>query len=459
MNHNHQVLFVIFGISGDLAKRKLMPALYRLLGQPGMADEFKIIGISRQSNFGVEDLIQNTLPFIDNPEDTRLNELFGRITIVHNSLSSLDHLANLRNELEEHSKQLGNDVVRVYYLSIPPSVFPGLITNMGATGHNNPFYNESERPRVLVEKPFGFDSTSALALIKASDKEFGEKQIYRIDHYLAKETAQNLLAFRFKNALFESSWNARHISQVKIMTHETIDIEGRAAFYEQTGALRDIIQSHHMQLLGLTMMAQPESLDSIGIHRAKLDFLKSVTPIAKGDVYKLSARGQYKGYKLAVGNKHTLTETFARLELSSSSEQWKGTKIILETGKGLDEKTTSIEVTFRPYAEEAEPNTLVFRLAPTEGITLRLQAKYPGLTDVTEAVAMEFDYDKAFESGTSEAYERVIADAFRGDQTLFASGDEVMAAWKIVEHVISEWSQSNENMCVYDLGSSAKDIL
>lgn len=459
MNHGHEVLFVIFGISGDLAKRKLIPALYRLIGQPGMTEEFKIIGVSRQADFEVSNLIENTLPFIGDAEDIRLNNLFNRVEIIHNPLNSTDDFANLRQALEDKSKELGNDVARVYYLSIPPSAFPDLISKMGDTGHDDPFHNESERPRVLVEKPFGFDSASALALIKASDKEFGEKQIYRIDHYLAKETAQNLLAFRFKNALFESSWNARHISQVKIMTHETIDIEGRAAFYEQTGALRDIIQSHHMQLLGLTMMAQPESLDSIGIHKAKLDFLKSITPIAKGDVYKLSARGQYKGYKLAVGNKHTLTETFARLELSSSSEQWRGTKIILETGKGLDEKTTSIEVTFKPYAEEAEPNTLVFRLAPTEGITLRLQAKYPGLTDVTEAVAMEFDYDKAFESGTSEAYERVIADAFRGDQTLFASGDEVMAAWKIVEHVISEWSQSNENMCIYNLGSSAKDIL
>ena len=459
MNHNHEVLFVIFGVSGDLAKRKLLPALYRLVGQPGMAEEFKIIGISRQVEFGVDDLVQNVLPFIDEPDELRLNNLFSRVEIIHNPLKTTDDLVSLRTSLEDHSKALGSDVARVYYLSIPPSAFPDLISKMGDTGHNEPFYNESERPRVLVEKPFGFDTGSALELINAANQHFGEKQIYRIDHYLAKETAQNLLAFRFKNALFESSWNSRHISQIKIATHETIDIEGRATFYEQTGALRDIIQSHHMQLLGLVMMAQPETLDSTGIHAAKLEFLKSIKPISKNDVSSQAVRAQYDGYRQSVGNTKSNVETYAKLQLQSTAEQWQGTDIILETGKGLDEKSTHIEVTFKPYAEDANPNTLIFRLAPTEGITLQLQAKYPGLTDATETVAMEFDYEKAFNDSTAEAYERVIADAFRGDQTLFASSEEVMVSWKIVQNVINAWSKDCDGLRFYGLGSSAQEIL
>lgn len=459
MNHGHEVLFIIFGISGDLAKRKLIPALYRLISQTGMDQDFRIIGVSRQQNFTIDNLIQNTLPFINDADELQLTKLFSRIDIVNNTLTTEQDFTHLKIALENYSESLGNDVVRVYYLSIPPAAFPSLIKNMGVTGHNLPFNNESERPRVLVEKPFGYDTKSAKVLINAADKEFGERQIYRIDHYLAKETAQNILAFRFKNALFESSWNSRHISQIKIVTHETIDIEGRATFYEQTGALRDIIQSHHMQLLGLIMMDQPATLDSAGIHAAKLELLESIMPIAQKDIEHTALRAQYTGYKQAVRNPKSYTETFARLNLMSKSPQWQGTNIVLETGKGLSEKTTHIEVTFKPYAADAVPNVLIFRLAPTEGISLQLQAKYPGLTNVTETVTMDLDYAKAFNDTTAEAYERVIADAFRGDQTLFASGDEVLASWKIVENVLAAWKSTSTGLRAYQLGSDATDIV
>jgi glucose-6-phosphate 1-dehydrogenase len=207
------------------------------------------------------------------------------------------------------------------------------------------------------------------------------------------------------------------------------------------------------------MMAQPETLDSTGIHAAKLEFLKSIKPISKNDVSSQAVRAQYDNYRQSVGNTKSNVETYAKLQLQSTAEQWQGTDIILETGKGLDEKSTHIEVTFKPYAEDANPNTLIFRLAPTEGITLQLQAKYPGLTDATETVAMEFDYEKAFNDSTAEAYERVIADAFRGDQTLFASSEEVMVSWKIVQNVINAWSKDCDGLRFYGLGSSAQEIL
>ncbi len=453
---SNPLLLVIFGISGDLAKRKLMPALYRLIEQAGMPQEFKIIGISRQADYSVDTLFTHINEFLKEPNSYQLDFLKDHTTIVHNGLQTTEDAESLRNTLEQESQQLGSGTQRIYYLSIPPAAFPQLMQLLGDTSHNTPFANEFNAPRLLVEKPFGYDSESAAALIASAHTSFSESQIYRIDHYLAKETAQNILAFRFKNSLFESIWNDRHIADITIVAHEQIDIEGRANFYEQTGALRDIIQSHLIQLLALVMMEEPTELTSPAIHNKKLELLQAIAPANP----KYAVRGQYDGYREAVSNPNSSTETFARVALHVDSEQWRNTTIMLETGKALDQKATFVQVTFRAHdADGAKPNILTFELQPNEGISLELQAKQPGLANDTQPVRMEFDYGRSFDTPTAEAYERVIMDAIRGDQTLFASGEEIMAAWRAVDPVLHDWiNNGQQGIRLYKKGDHAASV-
>lgn len=448
------LLFVIFGISGDLAKRKLIPALYRLIEQESMPKNFKIIGISRQPGYTTDTLFNNVRDFISAPNNYQLGYLQQHTAIIHNPLATDDDAATLRAVLEQESLNLGNGTQRIYYLSIPPAAFPSLMQLLGAAHHNQPFANEPHKPRLLVEKPFGYDSESAAALITSAHKCYGEGQIYRIDHYLAKETAQNILAFRFKNSLFESIWNDKHIQSIEIAAHEKIDIEGRTNFYEQTGALRDIIQSHLMQLLALVMMKEPAELTSDAIHRKKLQLLQAIVPADP----KTAVRGQYSGYRESVHNPHSTAETFARIPLQINNGQWQNTAITLETGKGLHQKATYVKVMFRASDRRDTPNVLTFELQPREGISLELQAKKPGLTNHTQPVRMAFDYENSFDTPSAEAYERVIMDAIRGDQTLFASGDEIMAAWHTVDSVLREWQQGQSGMRLYAKGENAASI-
>lgn len=458
---NDPVLFVIYGVSGDLAKRKLLPALYSLIEQDVLPEQYSIVGVSRQSDYTVAQLVQDTTEYLpdDSINHNALTALTQHLKIVHNPLTSKADLVKLKNELSDESSQLGQDTVRLYYLSVPPAAFSPLVQLLGQTGHNQVFANETTPPRLLVEKPFGYNTQSATELIQAADSAFSESQIYRIDHYLAKETAQNIMTFRFNNALFESIWNSRHIDTIRISAIEQIDIEGRANFYERTGALRDIIQSHLLQLLAITTMAQPERLESASIHAQKIKLLQAIQPIAHDQVASRAVRAQYEGYLHEVSNPSSTTETYARLLLSINNEQWRGTNIVLETGKALDRKETHIEITFKPYHQGAQANSLLFMLQPREAIVLKLLAKQPGLTNETRSVQMDFDYQKSASSKSAEAYQRVILDAIRGDQSLFASGQEVLASWRIFENVLQAWSKQSEDMQFYPKGSKPDTIL
>ena len=452
------LLLVIFGISGNLARRKLMPALYHLLKRGDLPQQFRVIGISRK-DYQIDQLFADIREYL--PEDLDVSVLDGlRNSTVISQLDLRGHEAyvHLKEQLEVASEELGGNTTRLYYLSIPAQAFGGVVKSLGDAGHNLPFENETTEPKLLVEKPFGYNTTSAQELITSADEHYGESQIYRIDHYLAKETAQNILTFRFNNPLFQTIWNARHIDRITIGAYETIGIEGRADFYEKTGALRDILQSHLPQLLALIMMEQPARLESADIHRAKLRLLDSILPIDTDTVDQKADRGQYDSYRAEVNNPDSLTETFARLKLSVDNEQWRGVPVILETGKGLERKCTEIAVHFRESTESVGDNTLTFRLQPSEGITLSLQAKRPGMSNTTDTVAMEFEYAKSFAGGTAEAYERVILDAVRGDQSLFASGAEVMASWRIVENVISEWSKNDRDLKIYSVGEKPENL-
>ena len=449
-HNNRPLLLVIFGITGDLAKRKLLPALYHLFEQGELPSQTRIIGVSRQP---VEAELLLDATFGQNKPKNLAG--FRKFLQIHQlDMSDRNAYVNFATELRDISSNLGSDVNRIYYLSIPAQAFVDVVEHLGQTGHSERFSNESSLPKILVEKPFGYNSRSAHQLITATEKYYHEEQVYRIDHYLAKETAQNILVFRFNNPLFQSVWNSKYIDKIIVSAYESIGVEGRANFYEQTGALRDLIQSHLLQLLALVTMEEPKTLDSAGIHRSKVRLLESIEAIAEKDVPSMAFRGQYEGYRQEVNNPNSNIETFARLRLIIDNAQWRKTEVIVESGKSLHERNSTIQVHFSGDSEKDCSNLLEFRLQPKEGITIALQAKRPGLDKTTETVEMDFDYARSFGGSSSEAYQRVMIDAIRGDQSLFASAAEVMAAWKIVENVLLYWEKSGDGLKIYPQNSS-----
>jgi len=450
------LLLVIFGITGDLAQRKLLPALYQLARAEELPEQLRIVGVSRR-DVSKDDVFKQLQSFVGTEDydpaiEQRLKD--------HSEMRQMDLLdkaayESLLERLQQIENDIGEDGSRLYYLSIPSQAFTPIIKLLGETGHNAPMPGGKDAPRLLIEKPFGYDLASARELVDILEEHFGEGQVYRIDHYVAKETVQNILTFRFRNPLFESVWNNRHIDHISVVAHEKLDIEGRANFYEQTGALRDLIQSHLLQLLAITTMARPSHLESNEIHAQKLTLLQAIKPIAPNEIAEMTVRGQYEGYRTEVANPDSLTETFARLSLWIDNEQWTGVPVTLETGKALSEKLTEISICFRqPDDAMDEQNKLVFRIQPQEGITLRLQIKQPGIKNITDGADMDFDYAKSFNQRPAEAYERVIVDAIRGDQTLFASSAEVIRSWEIVGNVLEQWSRTSDGLLPYAKGSS-----
>lgn len=457
MNYDYlkrPLVLVIFGITGDLAQRKLLPALYQLLKAGNLPEQLHIIGVSRR-DVTKDDVYARLRSFVGefSYADGVEKKLKNSTVMVQMDLGNADAY----RELLEHLQTVENaydKVNRLYYLSIPAQAFTSVIKFMGQTGHNKSL-KSGEDPHLLIEKPFGYDLASAKQLVRDLGIYFDEGQIYRIDHYVAKETVQNILTFRFQNPLFESVWNREHIDHILIQGREQIDIEGRATFYEQTGALRDFVQNHLLQLLAIITMQRPPQLESDDIHANKLELLRAVEAITPGNVASVAVRGQYAGYRKEVNNPESNIETYARLELRIDNDQWRDVPVVLETGKALDAKLTEISVCFRQRNDvPKERNRLVFRIQPREGITLRLQTKQPGIQNITADADMDFDYAKSFNQRPAEAYERVIVDAVRGDQTLFASAAEVIRSWEIIEHVLQRWQRDGEGLLPYAKGST-----
>ena len=448
------LVLVVFGITGDLAQRKLLPALYQLLKAGDLPEELHIVGVSRR-NVAKDEVYAKLRAFVGefSYADSVEQKLKDSTVMVQMDLLNADAYRELLEHLQAIEKGYEKSS-RLYYLSIPSQAFTPIIKLMGQTGYQRALAC-GEDPRLLIEKPFGYDLASAKELVHALNVYFDEDQIYRIDHYVAKETVQNILTFRFQNPLFESVWNRGHIDHITVTAREQIDIEGRAAFYEQTGALRDFVQNHLLQLLAITTMHSPAQLESDDIHASKLELLKAVEAVTPSKVASMAVRGQYEGYRMEVQNQDSVIETYARLEVRIDNDQWRGVPIVLETGKALDAKRTEITVCFRQSSDAPrEQNRLVFRIQPREGITLRLQTKEPGIKNITSSADMDFDYAKSFNSRPAEAYERVIVDAVRGDQTLFASAPEVIRSWEIVENVLQRWQRDAEGLLSYPKGSA-----
>ncbi len=449
-------IIVIFGITGDLSKRKLLPALYQLFKNDLLDEHTVILGVTRRSITAEEllgdvELCINEIDGLCDPQ--ALAKLHSRLKMLQLDISKSEEYKDLLSELDTIEDKEGVCMNRLYYLSIPPQVTASIVNFLGEHGLNQSCSHGVASTRLLIEKPFGYDIKSAEELIETISKQFSEDQIFRIDHYLAKETVQNIITFRFYN-VFEEIWSAEHVSHIIITASETIGIEDRATFYEQVGALRDIIQSHLLQLLAVTTLDLPKELNSKSLHEAKLALLKDIKPVQQDRVSELSVRGQYKTYKQEVNNPDSNVETYAAIRLEIASKRWEGVPIFLRTGKALASKDTEVRVVFKSTESSSPANILVFNLQPHEGIELDLQVKKPGFDQQMQTTPMSFSYQRTFkDNGHPDAYERVLVDAVKGDHTLFSTSQEVMAAWRVVEPVLVRWSKNGDGLSIYENGS------
>jgi glucose-6-phosphate 1-dehydrogenase len=462
---------VIFGASGDLTHRKILPALARLADHGVLDGGFTLVGVARTewSSEEFRDQVLQATP----DAGPAWKELVGRFAYVAGEYDHPDTFDQLRTCLDEADRVDGTRGNRLYYLATIPSVF-GLVSRALST-HGCLKPDEGDRfTRVVVEKPFGRDLASAVALDADLHASFEEQQIYRIDHYMGKETVQNLLALRFANAVFEPIWNRRYIDQVQITVAESLGVEHRGGFYETAGALRDIVQNHVMQVLALTLMESPVSTEPDAIRDEKVKLLKAIEIPTTDEAVDRMVRGQYgpgridgeevPGYRAEEDvAPDSQVETYLALRLHVENWRWAGVPVYVRTGKRLPARVTEVALTFRQvphllfHREESRnlrPNTLILRIQPDEGISLEFGAKVPGEKFHLRSVAMDFNYADAF-AGTEAAdgYERLIHDAIVGDPTLFIRTDEVRRAWEIVQPYLEAWSGSNIGLYPYPAGS------
>jgi glucose-6-phosphate 1-dehydrogenase len=463
-------ILVIFGVTGDLSKRYLLPALYQLYKANLLPEQTEIVGISRHlldmDNIfqELETSLNQAGEQIDQSVLQRMREKSRPYQLDMDDRAAYAQLHETLNTIEEAQGMCMN---RLYYLSIPPAAYSGVIERMGQTKLSDTCQHGIAKSRLLLEKPLGSDLASAQALIQTIAEAFDESQVFRIDHYLAKETVQNILTFRFENPLFEAIWNRDHVSKIDIIASEKIGIEGRAAFYEGQGALRDLIQNHLLQLLAVATMDKPAAFTSDGIHESKLQLLQMIQPVSvshnDGNSATSAHRGQYQGYRDEVGDPASIVETFASVTTTINSPRWQGVPVTISTGKALAHKQTVVSFTFDKNGatvgdNDKQTNIIEFRIAPNEGIAVQLMAKKPGFDHELQSVMMDFAYADNFHGSQPSAYERVLLDAVRGDRTLFATSDEAIAAWQIVNNVVTVWQQNGNDLRIYQPGTPIDEL-
>jgi glucose-6-phosphate 1-dehydrogenase len=455
-------LLIIFGASGDLTRRKLIPALYDLTCVGCVPRKFEVLGVGRtrmttdefrarmregaSESGGIRDLDQEQWAnfekrlfyLVGDPAETNFyRDLGAKVEEMHNAGSSTNHL---------------------FYVSTPGSVAAPIIEGLGSAGLN---HDERGWSRIVLEKPFGHDLESARQLNQTVLRTFDEKNVYRIDHYLGKETVQNILVFRFGNSLFEPVWNRNYIDYVEITAAETVGVETRASFYEETGALRDMVANHMLQLVALTAMEPPIAFDADAVREQKVQVFRSIRPMTVDEVARRTVRGQYgsgqissrpvPGYRQEPGvGENSSTETYVALEFYIDNWRWAGVPFFVRTGKRLPRRMTEISIHFKrtPQAlfartpdAEIDPNVITLGIQPDEGITVKFGAKKPAAQMQMTPVEAEFSYRGAFGAAIPEAYTTLLLDAMRGDATLFTRGDEVEAEWRIITPIEEAWAK------------------
>jgi glucose-6-phosphate 1-dehydrogenase len=470
-------VLTIFGASGDLTKKKLLPALYALAFRRLLPPRFAVVGVARteESDDDFRERMKKAVQehardeFRDEVWES-LAESMRYVATDFSDEGGEDEVARTLSELDEERGTGGN---RVYYLAIPPSVFPTVVDALGRRRSTEGW------TRLIIEKPFGHDLESAQALTAAIQEHFTEDEVFRIDHYLGKETVQNMLALRFANGIFEPIWNRQFIDHVQITVAESIGIEGRSAFYEEAGAIRDVFQNHMLQLVALTAMEPPIDFTAESVRNEKVKVLRAVhTPGPKSVVRGQYGRGyvegeEVPGYREEQGvAPDSTTETYVAAKLYVDNWRWADTPFYVRMGKRLARRETTIAIEFEraphpPFAETAgdglRPNTLIVHIQPDEGVSLAIGAKVPGQGMTIRTVHMDFLYGGAFRTGMPEAYERLILDAMLGDATLFTRTDEVEEQWKLVDAIVAAWKRDRPSFPNYAAGTwgppSADELL
>jgi glucose-6-phosphate 1-dehydrogenase len=457
---------VIFGGTGDLAQRKLLPALYNLAHDGALPERFELIGIAR-SEHSDEEFRGQAAESIERfsrrkPDPDVLQGLLCDLRYISGSFDDERVYSAVCEAIGQFEERAGYPLNRVFYMATAPQFFPVIAERLGAAGLDR---RSDAETRLVIEKPFGHDLASAQELNRTLLEVFNEEQIFRIDHYLGKETVQNLMAFRFANTLFEPVWNRNFIDHVEITAAEEIGIEGRAGYYEQAGALRDLVQNHMLQLLALLTMEPPSTFEANRVRDEKVKVLSAVVPPEPDEVAASTVRGQYgpgtvggqqvPGYLEENGvASDSRTETFAALGLRISNWRWAGVPFYLRTGKRLRKRVTEIVVTLRPVPHVAfqstgsvgvQQNQIILTVQPDEGASISIGAKIPGTRMRIRPVYMEFRYGTSFLSESPEAYERLITDAMRGDATLFTRNDEIETLWGIVDPILSAWQADTDS--------------
>ncbi len=450
-------VMTIFGATGDLTRRKLLPALYDLAAQDLLPDEFAIVGFGRRpqdeaafrQNLGEGIKEFARLPFDEAKWKWLSDRIFYQQGADYGDAASHQ---KLEERVVEVAKGVGAGDNRLYYLSVPPEEFAPIIQNLGEV-RKAALKNGGDKTawrRIIVEKPFGTDLKSARELNALIARFFPENEVFRIDHYLGKETVQNILTLRFGNLLWEPIWNNHYVDQIQIVVAEKVDVGKRAGYYETSGALRDMVVNHMFQVMSLVCMEPPTSLGADDVRDEKLKVLRAIKPMSPEQVAQNTLRGQYEGYKQAEGvAPDSQTETYVALKLEVDNWRWGGVPIYLRHGKNLEARDSEVVIRWKDvpnvlYNEEADTrlksNMLVMRIQPNDGFALRMNAKVPGSNEVRD-VRMNFDYAETFGSEPPEAYERLLHDALIGDSTLFTRRDESETAWGIVEPILNAWHQ------------------
>ena len=457
-------ILVIFGSMGDLTWRKLAPAIYNLLLDKELPEHFALIGLDLKPASPEEfqlRLKDGTQHFCEcgGVDERAWSKLATKFAYISGDFANPATYATLVEQIKAYESEWGHGANPVFYLATPPAIMETIVKGLGAVG----LADDKLRARIVVEKPFGHDLVSAVELNALLTSVFDEKQIYRIDHYLGKETVQNILAFRFANAMFEPLWNRHYIDHIQITVSEEVGVGHRGAYYEHAGALRDMMQNHLIQIMTLVAMEPMVSFDADEIRNKKVDVLKAIRPITKDQVPQVAVRGQYgagqmggervPAYRSEPGvSADSPTETFTALRLHIDNWRWQDVPFYLRTGKRLEVKSSEINIQFRPVPHQSfpkaaatawQPNRLTLQIQPQEGILLHFQAKQPGFaTHNLSPVNMRFSYQDAFKTKSPEAYQTLLGDVMAGDATLFMRADQVELSWALLMPVLDVWKDA-----------------